>query len=54
MLNCFVPETDFVQETQMYEILANNRNLGIKLFLAQILIVTAIVYVGVCVCTCEV
>lgn len=29
---CFIPETGFVQEIQMHAILANNRNLGIKLF----------------------
>lgn len=46
----FIPETDYVEETQMYEILANNRNLGMKLSLAQILIVTTIVCVCACVC----
>lgn len=43
----FIPETDSVRETQMYEVLANNGNLGMKLSLAQILIITAIVYVCV-------
>lgn len=54
---CFVPETlDFVQETQMSEILPDNRNFEIKLSFAQVLIVTAIVCVPVCLCahTCKV
>lgn len=54
----FIPEIDVVGETQMYEILANNRNLWIKPSLAQILIVTAIVCARACLDThahtCEV
>lgn len=50
---CFIPETlDFVQETQMSEILPSNRNFEIRVSFAQILIVIAIVCT--CVHTCKI
>lgn len=50
----FILETlDFVQEAQMYEILAYSRSFGIKLSFAQILIVIAIVCLCACACACS-
>lgn len=50
---CFIPETlDFVQETQMPEILAYNRSFEIKPSFAHILIVIPIVCVRVCMFVC--